>query len=327
MIAIILRKWTLKELVCSIFFVLYCFFMWYKTSLSSILYFAIGLLLFKNVKFNNIAKIDLVCKLIFMFSIFLLYSMGSVENYDTIMSNGRIRYSFGYYNTNNFFFYIFVFSFDVLYLLKNKLRLWHIILLGIFGFFMGYLTYCRTGIVLYFLNLFGLYIMSKKNFLRSKFIKKVLIYLIIFCFILSIMSLIYYNNNLFMYKELDALFSGRIRFGQEFVEKYGISILGQHINTVTGLQSSITGERALNLDNFYFFSLISYGIFFSIFIIFLVIKTQKKLLDNNLYFLAFFIAILCLYSINEKVLLSFETNIWICVFGCAVSNFGSKINN
>ena len=311
------RKWKVNEGITAFIIVSVCIVTYFLTNQDILLYFAIALIAFKSVSFKNVAKIDLFSKLIFVSFIVILYFAGAIAKYDILMSSGRIRYSFGYYNPNNFFFCIYIMVVDILVLYKEKLKVFHLILLGLFAGFIGYLTYCRTGIFLLWATLIVFWMSKRIVLSRHKIIKFVLIYSFVICLGLSVLALVIYRMGIPFATQLDTLFSGRIRFASEFLTEYNLSVFGQKIVTVTGLESSLSGLRALNLDNFYFYSLISYGIVFTVMVAILFIKAQKKMLRQGEFFFAIIFCLLAIYSLSEKVLISFETNVWVFLFGYA----------
>lgn len=286
-----------------------------------LLYFVVAIFALQDVDLAALAKIDLAIKSICIPCVMILYFLKIIPSYDFVDIYGRTRYSFGYYNPNGFFFGIFVLCIDAMIISGNTLKYSTFALISLTVICFGYFTYSRSGIIMLLATFLLITIENRYDVIRrSIIIKFVISYGLPICYLIAYLMTMFYERRAGWVIVLSKLMSGRIRFSYNFLQQYGVSLFGQEVYTNTSLQASENHLMAVSLDNFYIYSLICYGIVFSLILIILSVLAEKKLIKYGYSQYAIILFMMAIYSFSEKIYISFETNVWVALLCFAFSN-------
>lgn len=199
-----------------------------------------------------------------------------------------------------------------LYLLqRNDKMKWTIALpLIIISYVMSIYTGSRTGVAvvaLFFFLVFSLQIDFIKN---SKLVKSLCCISPIICMGLIFSATSFYGKSDIV-DVLDIITQGRIYQSSVFLDKYGISIFGQHI--IENFDSS-AGEFAC-LDSAYMDMLICEGLIFSVFWIIVTMKVINFMWNQNRFLEVAILVSYAVYGITETFLINCFLNISIFFYG------------
>lgn len=319
---ILFQKLSLKNIVSSLI-VFICFFItFYCTVNTEIITLAILLIGIQNVAFKKVVVTHFYVYGFVMISALVASILDITEMYKIESNVHGIRYALGStYPTD--------FSAGILYLLLSfiyftkifKLRyfiIWFCIVTITFIF-----TKARTDFLL------CLILLLSKTFVchdRHLYPDKILIYsylrrlsIIIFplLFILSYISVLFFNNGNSFIHEVNVLLNYRIGFISNFLSDYNINLFGnQIIMTGSGFGTS-TGQDYSFLDNGYFFTLLRNGVVITFFIIIGFSLVAFKSSNIVINYILVFIAI---NALIEPRFISFEYNPFLLLIGIVLLN-------
>lgn len=262
---------------------------------------------------------------------YLIIVIGSLLNlipdwtYETL--NGSERHSLGfYYPTITVARYLMIVLMYV-YLKKDKINVFEIILFQIINIILYKCTIGRTSFILVTLILFFA-LLRKIHFIKLilktrifKYLTKICCYIlptILLIFILA-MTYLYGTNNSIAYK-LNDLLSNRIEFSYKAFQEYKVTLFGQNIRWYgwggVGYDESIDleGYTYNFVDNSYVRLILDCGIIATIVVItgytLLLVKNNK---EKNYWKIFIIFIILCLAEI-EPCLIDFNSNIFLIWF-------------
>lgn len=198
-----------------------------------------------------------------------------------------------------------------LYILQKKDFLkWKVIIPFIIcSYIMSIYTGSRTGmviVVLFFLVAFAL----QFNLFRRTIVKYLCIATPLIC--LGLSYFVASNYGKYEYLDiLDMMTQGRVAQGYMFLNRYGLSIIGQHIEENFG---SDGGDFAC-LDSAYMDMLICEGVIFTIFWIVVSMKVIKYMWDQNRMIEVAILVTYAVYGMTETFLINCFLNISIFFYG------------
>lgn len=286
---------------------LYSALLFFTCGKQGILFSVIAVILMRGLNFNRI-----IYKKCIQFGIVvLLIACYMVRNTGDV----TLRYLNGEWveivKRSNILFisYLAVLFLYILYV-KNFHR-WKILIpLIICSYVMSVYSGSRTGMVVVSLFFLMASVLNREYFKKQRVIKQLCIYspLICMCFIL-ILTLFYEDNDIV--NILDLVLQGRIYQNFTFLNKYGISIIGQHIEENFGGSG---GEFAC-LDSAYMDMLICEGLVFSVFWIVVTMKVIKFMWERNRMTEVAMLVTYAAYGITETFLINCFLNVSIFFYG------------
>lgn len=285
---------------------------------ATILFTAVSFFILKKSNIDNIIISMFYGRLIGFFLMILLpmlhiITMNSVSFY----RNGAfiLRYSFGYTHPNllHSSFNIIVIMF--IYIYFSKLNLKDYFLIETINYVLYKYTFSRTGFLILTFSLVIFYLI-KNRFKFSIYLVKHINLIFLFLIIVSFLTGFLYEKFDLLYK-LDILLSGRIRYISLLLHNFSIPLI-KHI-----IYDGILFDNGY-IDMFY-----NGGFFASLWFIILQIKTNKFLIDKQLYKQATITLIFLVYSVTESYYLSSLMNISLLFFAYAIykNNSLSALNN
>lgn len=282
-----------------------------------IIFLELFILLFASMsfEFNEIVKVDFVCKLLVMIFVLICNKMGYAQSDFIVTRDGNtIRNAFGFYHPNTFGMYVMMIFLDYLYLNKER-KIRNIILAFVVAIFIHYTSDTRSAIYC-IIGISSLLLFEKSliKIVQIKPVKFILnnLYLILLCF--SIVTTLLYCLKTDFSIQLNQFFSNRLYLQSIFWKNYKLSLFGN--------------EMIYNytLDNGYIKLLLNYGFLATIFYGYIYNKTLKKSWLFNDYVIYFIILILLFFNIAESSMLYVYFNIFILYFFCKDSYSGGEKN-
>lgn len=270
----------------------------------------------RNVKFEEVVKIDFWLRLFAFIIIIILYNLGFTENIITYREN-MVRNSYGFGHSNMFAYMILLLNMELVYLQKNNLSIFNLFVAIFSIFLIEFLTNSRTCLLIMILMYIGILFINTKNFkkiIEKKSIQLFLKNIFIICTILSaLLMFLYYKGNTIGINA-NILLSDRLRYILLFMTDYPISLLGNNITFVSTTASKIYNTHSLVLDNAFFFLIIRYGLIIYFVFAILMNKSIKKIIKEKDYMLLLVFCLLIIYGLSENYLIKINYNVFLLYF-------------
>lgn len=242
-----------------------------------------------------------------------VFEMGTLY-LETDFGRGEIekRYFFGFSHANSLHLMINVIIMCYMYTyfmdmkdIRNKYISLAILL--IFMIITYSFTRSRTGIIMTMCVLILAIIYSSKS---NKIFKnyKLLNTMYMSVIVVTIVFVCFFDNTQ-IFNSLNNLLTGRLKFGNMFIQKYGMTLLGQEVSSVYETQYGYNLNIAL--DQGIINPLILYGIIINVLFYFSQLILIKKYCKSKQYKRVMIIVLIIIYSITENVLFYAFSNIGI----------------
>ncbi|MBE5917752.1 MAG: hypothetical protein E7273_13040 [Pseudobutyrivibrio ruminis] len=296
-----------NKLKISLFFILLLFVAFSaKTWIIFDLLF-IPLLLAQNCEIKKMYSVIVLTLIIGTIFIITLDYFEIFQRYE-FSRNGTIRQSFGFYHPNSFGLTLMLIGM-VFTLLKENLKIHHFAFLIMLCFTIKYFTDSRSAFYPLTILTISLFISNYcKKFISSLFDIRLTIFSIIL--ILSVILIMFYliiTGNGMDY--VDTLINGRLKFGKQALEEYGLSLLGQKITISIEWEAS-KGAKYFVIDSLYYYFPIIVGVIPSLFLLATYIYALKQTIKEKNITLYIILMLFVLYGIPESVAFTYG----LCMF-------------
>lgn len=260
----------------------------------------------KDINFNNILKTYLIVGALYCMMTILASLLGIIEN-KSIDSNAgadytgverTLRMSLGYGHPTDLANHVFLILLTYFCYIGRPLKKLELIIYLV----IGYILLEYTGTRLSFVCIFSLVVVAFlfRKRLCTGIKNRLLIVLMsicvpIFCLISYVVTIKYDNSNM-VWLIVDEVLSGRLHYGSEAIEKYGIPLLGQVYEEYTFADDSALYNF---IDSSYIRALVIYGVIYTAAILIAYVILCLKALKNSdliLYISIFFAGICGLIS-------------------------------
>ncbi len=276
-------RYTVKELILYFFIIVLFLINSYIANIEFMLFLFICVVSSKGLNFNKFIKCDFLIRCFILIIILLLCNLGIINNY-SVLVNGQLKFSVGFYHPNTFGIYIAILLLEWLYIRFYKVCFWDYLIF--FGGLVSInkISHTRSTIIAFIL-IIGLTILIKNKYLIyiKKWINQILILLPFICVLTSfLITYLYYVESSYGFK-LNTLLTTRVARSSEFIEKYGIHLFGKEIITIGTRESEIINIPMNILDMGYVRLAINNGIL--ILMLFIVVLTliQKLSIEQEKY--------------------------------------------
>ena len=186
----------------------------------------------KGVRFNRIMQVLLPCFIACFAMIVIGSQIGLVDNWVYGLDDGRIRYALGFFYPSHVASVLFYMTILFCYVKKDRLKLWHVILLELINLWQYGQTDTKAGTILTAAALFVFYGISRqKKDLSSGIAGKCLIFAFPGCAFLSLFACLFYGRLPFL-EGINHFLTDRIALGWRGIQSYGIHLFGQKIQWV-----------------------------------------------------------------------------------------------
>lgn len=281
----------------------------------------------RNIDFRHISLIIAVYITFLLFIIIALSLMGFIINYQRYEASGRYRQYLGFRYALFPAIYCFNITMLFLYSLKDKLRIYHVVLLMALNGLMYYYTKSRLAFAVS-IALLVFSLLFKRLFYDNRS-HRIFAFFIPSFGILSIASYYFssrYNRVNSFYYNLDRILENRVRLANSSIDYYGIHMFGNPEINWTGSGLDAYGNMSYMeytfVDNLYMQILLRYGVVFFVVFNLLILAFSLCLYLNKAYFelsLFFFIS---LYSIIDNQVMFLQYNTIFLLMG---NMFGNRL--
>ncbi len=286
----------------------------------------------KGIEFEKLARAICIWMVLgVVITIAGAYS-GVMENWGYNLNSDRPRYAIGYFYPSHATSAILYTVLLMCYVLKERLKFWHVIALELFNLWQYTKTDSRTGTAVIAVALLVFWGMK---FLDKDSVKTVLCRLLSYSFLLSaaisLLGALFYDKSSQIWLKLNAFFNRRLALAHDGMEEFGIRLLGQKIDWVGygGLGHVFQSlDREYNyVDCSYIKILLSEGAVFWILILAgFTLACRKAAYKRNIY-LCTALAFTAVYSIIEPRLCEIGFNPFMLMLAVLIDYRGEFISS
>lgn len=313
-------KYTRSELMYVFLLITFGILSFYFSHKITLLITCVTLCGFKNIKIKKIFKNILLIRMVSLILMVLLALFGIIKNNVFLTwrnNNLDVRYGFGFASPNTLHMSFFIISILIITLYNKKIFKLSIIL-SILNCLLFSYTGSRTSLYLVFITIF-LNIIVKQNSNVRKIIIRTLPLLFIMIMAFSFISAFKYTDSRFI-QDVDSLLTGRIRYSNYYVSKYGISLMGD--------PAPVEDMNAI-MDNGYIAVFFQYGIvgMALLIIYFLVVYKNINYIKNKegMDVLLFLLPYSMIFF-TESIISNIFMNLSLMVFGYIIFNNKLQFN-
>ena len=116
-----------------------------------------------------------------------------------------------------------------------------------------------------------------------------------------------YNKFNKIYKELNVLFSGRLSLSNTAIQRYPIKLLGQYIE-MNGNSYGLYSSNYFYIDSGFLYSILGYGLIFTIIVIFMYSYLFKYACQNNNKVLFIWLTAILVFTVINNTWISLNYN-------------------
>lgn len=270
----------------------------------------------KDISFENLVKKDFYIKLIILLFIFIMYFCGYTSEY-LISRNHNLRNTFGFAHPNVLGFMIVMLNIEYIYINKEKFKITYLLICFISLIFIYIYPNSRSSIIL-LIMMSVMCLLIRTNFKKILYVKPVKFLIKNSFFIFTLLTIIFtfllcQNNKVGI--TLDSIFSRRLYFIENYLEKYNVNLFGNDLLFVSSEVSGIFKIEPSILDNLFILILLQYGIIVYFVFGYLFNKSFDMAYKNNNIFLIIILFILMAYGMMENYIFKCGYNVFIFYFG------------
>lgn len=267
-------------------------------------------LAFKYVDYKHCIKYDVWLRFYLIIAIYLLYSIGILQDVTGARGETTVRHSFGFTNPNALALAVSIFCMEFMYVYNEKRLKLKCLFIFLVMYFVTSATDSRTSLysVVFFMTLFLSNkffpaLIQNKFFLRSAQLAPIILSVMIIYMVQSYID----NPTSNMSIMYDELLSGRLDIAAVYSKLFDPALFGNNISANAFTDRSI--------DNFYITLFLSSGIIVSIWFFvsyWIVLQRLYKAGEMNLIFIFLSFTII---GISEKLWFFVDYNILMMAFG------------
>lgn len=265
-----------------------------------------------GVDFENIVKIDLFMRMMFVLFVWVLFYMGTIPEAVDYRNLALKRHSYGFAHPNRLALHLCLISIEIFYLKHGRFKKITYLFLILLLFLTEVITNGRTSeIGILFLIIAELFY---KKFFRKYIEKYCRITLnVVFCMtiFLSIIIPVIYVLGFNIHIRSSSTIYARIELAANGLMNNGLTLLGQKIQTIATLEARRLGVLANAIDNLYVNLLVNYGIITFIIMIVFIVRIIKHITYSKDDAAFYCIIIIMVMSLMEAQFLSAEANVFL----------------
>lgn len=285
----------------------------------------------RNLSSKKLAKIAMITMMIMIFLIIFLCHIGLLQNRSFVQHN-VLRYAQGFTSPNAFANVVTITIINWIYssidgISKDKLLKSSIVMLSILVIVYN-IANARAALIFGLLAIISMIVIY---YYGKALITKRVVYIIpVISFLTSlsitICSVLYvYKNNMdsTLYRKLEVIFSGRLRYMLQAYDLYGAKLFGNNVDFISYNVSQLSGGKIkwFGIDNSYMYILLCYGIVAVIGMILLYIITSYYTYKNRNMYAVVYLSIISLWGISENMMAGITMNLTLLVFAEYIANF------
>lgn len=277
----------------------------------------IMILLVLSIAFTKLDQV-VVIKKVFVLStisaIFVVVSfkLGIITQY-VMYRGGTPRFSLGFYHPNTVGVVFFMLIAEYFYIKRDNLKLIDFVLSTALAMLMYRITDSRTTLIVILFLIISIFFVRFLSLKRGKKFLYFCLLLPILFPVLSIWAVQNYQSNNFVYK-INQILSGRIYYGNLFINTYGIHMFGDQNVKIIGtkqVMESYGAVKGMILDNSYLLTLVDNGVFILILLTSLYLYLMFRVLKNENYYLLVILIGYLILGLSESFLFNYHYNIFL----------------
>lgn len=315
-IVLVNQKYTFTELLSLILLLLIFAVSGLRSGDGNFIFVLAFIFASKDIDIKKIIRLFLTMYLLYFIYMFLRNVFGiENSNYSTKYVDGVLtfvkNYGFGHPNQLSIRFSIFILMF--LYIKRGTMKWFCFVAILVAGIGVYGLTRSKTGLSILIISILFTLFLKKKN--MQRFVCIMLFPISALATILSVLFPIIYNSaNHYLYIINNQL-TGRLRLGNQFFGRYGITPFGQDLD--------FSGYDNV-LDSLYPFVLLQYGVVTFLVITILTILLLYKLLRSKFYYEAVLIQMFLIIGISELTPINLSYNFTLLFFSLILNSKDRK---
>lgn len=236
-----------------------------------------------NIKPEKFIKYDLILRTSLVLFVLLSVFLGIIDNVK-VEINGYEKYSFGFNHVNIFGVLIGSIFAEFMMLFYKKIKWWHSIIFfsGLFAIYKTGVS--RTSIISMGFTFLLLFLIKNKRVIKfiNKHYKLVSSFPLFISFGCCFLAIIYKRSNSFL-RMIDTILSTRLYWAHHFYEKYGFSLFGHKIVTISTERAKMLGIQAQIFDMGYVRLAVEYGILIFAFFLLISVLGNKYAVQSKNY--------------------------------------------
>lgn len=302
-------RYTLKTFMWISSITIFLIINFYLTKNHTLLISFITIVSLKNIELDLILKSIFKALSIGLLVVIILSFIGIIDP-GIIYRGELLRNSLGFTHPNTTGQIIFVIMSLFLYLYYDKLNALKLFLLIALSIVFLKVTDSRTAFYLLYIEvaIILFYKLTSNNKVINYIIYLITIWLPYFLILISFFSAKFFNKSSFL-QSIDIVFSGRIKYSNLFLNKYGISYLGKEIVQVGfGQSRGNMGVEAMMLDSGYMRLIIEFGLLATLLFIVTYTYAIKNIYNMRNIKMLIVIQIFLIYGLSESIILNSFTN-------------------
>ena len=306
---LVTTRYTLREIVVIALMLGAGLFIWVMTKKATILFLFLTIIGIKDVCFRKLIEISVWTRLFVAFimvagSAYGLFDIG----YKTVPNAQYVEvpvYSLGFSEPNAAYMTIFLLLMLMLYYFYEKLNIWWFFGTCLTAFIFYKITFCRTGIIVFF---FAWGIILFEKLVKNKKVKFIYALSIPVGAIFSFVMMILFSSGNDIMKTIDRYVSGRVYILGKYYHDQGLALLPRN-------QEYFYASYHGLIDNAYMYILLYCGWIFAIAFFAALCVMLVRLYKAGGYKELIMLSVFALYGIMEQFVLNGFMNPFILLAG------------
>lgn len=309
------KRISKKYFIRSIFFLFVSTIVYYYCGSLDIVIASVIIITSYNVNLKKIINVSFYTNLILVLIIFVLSISGTIPNYTFERYNifGHIvhakAYGFTYYSTLPFL----VLYISLMLIYKSNMKKIIIICLLAINIFLYLLSTAKMPIIVFMITCLITFAFNKLKYNRIDW--KYISSIPIIGLIISIMVSVLYPLHIKLIDMLNFVTANRVAYGYRGLTEYGIKLFGNKLQMIGasamsyGTSKNIGSWQYFYIDNSYLYTLLEYGLVFTVAIIWGYCKLINYSIEKEDIFLFIWIVATLIFALINDNLISVEYNI------------------
>ncbi len=320
------RIYKTKELLFGII-VLVCFFIAaHATNRSQLLMFALLIITSNNTSWERALKTSFFTTICSLLYIAFAVKGGKIPDYTYVHSLTQTAHSggFSYYTTLPYI--VLYLILEYLYLRGKKVSWVEIVLLQAMNYWVYNYSTTKLTWILGSIALVLEIVFVKLDFatISIAWIKKVGTVAFPITAMVTYLCCKYYNSNNLFWNALNIALGDRIGLANRAIKEYPITIFGQYIEMYGKADielSKIHYSRYFYIDSGFIYSILGYGILFTIAVIFMYSFLMRTAIEENDKSLFLWLMVVLVFTVINNTWVSLAMNPILLYFPIALSKF------
>lgn len=234
-----------------------------------------------DIDIRELIRVDIKTRAFIVILLFVLGLFGVVSFFSWEI-NGAVKFSFGWGHPNTFCGTVVIIVMEWLYLKWDKLSLKHYIVALLVLLFLYTFAASRTTIYTALFVISWAVLAKKNNVLVNNRLSQFFCRCVV-CIMtgLSWGAVALYQSGAALGRKLNSILTTRLAWSVKYLLRYGVSLWGRDIDTVSSRQAKITGESIQILDMAYIRLFIENGLVYAVFFIIAFYIIGKYLIEND----------------------------------------------